>query len=167
MMGLGMRAVVKFDRTIIKTRWKHIAESPAKKAGLKVRRVAINSIRRDRTKSGNTPSRPGKPPRTRAPGDPMRRIYSVPDLMGTRVIVGPVGFGDPRPVTELHEFGGVRTGLFRRQRHGVPRRRGGRFAKENMVFERATVRFPARPTMGPALDKVRPSLPLFWRGSFH
>lgn len=166
MMGLGMRAVATFDRSIIKTRWTHIAESPAKKAGLRVRKIAIRSIRRDRTKSGNTPSRPGKPPRTRGPGDPLRRIYSVPDMAGTRTIVGPVGFGGAQPVPALHEAGGTRTGVFRRFKPGARKRKGGRFAKANMVFERATVRFAARPTMGPALNKVRPSLPLFWRGSF-
>lgn len=169
MIAVTSRAFATFDRSVIRTRWHRIAESPAKKAGLRVRRIAIRSIRRDRTKSGNTPSRPGKPPRTRAPGDPLRRIYSVPEQMGARTIVGPIGLGGPQPQPALHEFGGTRTGLFRRQRRlaGQQKRdRRGRYLKQSLVFERATVRYAPRPFMRPALEKVRPSLPALWRGSF-
>ena len=169
MFAVRAKGFATFNRRIIKTNWRKINESPAKKAGLLVRKIAIRSIRRDRSKSGNRPSRPGKPPRTRAPGDPLRRIYSVPSPWGTSAMVGPIGFGELRPVTELHEFGGVRTGLFRKRLANLGRDRRGRFAKgrPKMVLERTTVRFPKRPTMRPALLKAIPRLPPMWKHSLN
>lgn len=165
--AVATKGFATFDRRVVKIRWRRIAESPAKKAGLLVRKIAIRSIRRDRTKSGNRPSKPGKPPRTRAPGDPIRRIYSVPEMMGTRVMVGPLGFGDPNPVPELQELGGVRTGYFRRRSGVMQRDQRGKFLKQKLLYQRATVRFPQRPYMRPALAKVVPKLPAMWTGSFN
>ncbi len=165
MIAYTLRGHANFDRGVIKIRWRKMAESPAKKAGLLVRRIAIRSIRRDRTKGGNRPSRPGKPPRTRSPGDPLRRIYSVPQNLGTSVIVGPIGFGAARPVTSLHEKGGYRTGVFMRRSGVTTRNASGRFQKQKFVRRHATIRYAARPFMKPALQKVIPKLPFMYAGS--
>ncbi len=161
----SIHGTANFDRGVLKVRWRKIVESPAKKAGLLVRRIAIRSIRRDRSKSGDRPSKPGKPPRTRAPGDPLRRIYSVPQAMGTAVIVGPIGFGGRRPVTSLHEKGGYRTGSFLRRSGVTTRSAQGRFQRQKFVRRHATIRYAPRPYMRPALAKVIPKLPMMYRGS--
>jgi len=121
------------------------------------------------------PSPAGTPPRSRAPGHPLRRIFSVPEALGTRVVVGPVGFGAKigrKTVPELHEHGGA--ALRRVFVEKPPRNRGGgrdrrgKFLKRSrgrMVPVRKIVVYPARPTMGPALAKARPQLPPLWRNS--
>lgn len=155
-----------FDRNIIKTNWSKINETPMKKAGLKVRNRAITSIRKDKrkrlTKTGKRgsfgrPSPPGKPPFSRFPGDPLRRIYSVPD--NDTVIIGPIGFGDSKPVPAIHEKGLTKT---------IRRRKGRRkfdYSQERVEFETVSVQYPKRAFMVPAVEKVRSTLPLLWRNS--
>lgn len=174
-----------FDRKIIRSNWKAINETPLKRAGLFVRRVAINSLKR--VKHGR-PSPPGTPPFSHAwryvPGKngkmqknkaPLQLIYSVPELLGTRVIVGPVGFGNPEPVPAVHEFGmtvmrSVIPGMVKQGSDPGRDKRTGRFTRGVRVKAgskrvRAAVTYPKRATMGPALVKSTPKLPPMWRGS--
>lgn len=180
MISTGLKAFSQFDRQIFRRNWRKINESPGKKAGLLIRRIAIRSIRKRKLNSrrGEIPSPPGEPPRSRAAGHPYRRIFSVPEAMGTRVIIGPVGFErvGGKTVPELHEFGG--TALRRvfdpramqQARQPQPRNRRGQFmrARRRRQARRLVwrmVSYPPRPAMRPALAKALPSLPPMWRGS--
>lgn len=169
-MPLKTRSIVTFDRNIIKKNWQAINESPAKKAGLMVRKRAISSIRKTPklTKKGKPtkPSKSGKPPRSRAPGHPLRRIYSVPDRFGASVVVGALGFGKgSEPTPGVHELG-----LRAQRRVLVPadtqgRSRRGRFQRKKKVLKTVQVDFPERPFMAPALEKVQQKLPQLWKNS--
>lgn len=176
-----------FDRSIIKTNWRRINDSPIKKGGLLVRKIARQSIRRGGKKKN--PSRPGTPPRSHQKGStpPFKMIYSVPDVFNTRVTVGMIGFGTSvDPVPGLHEHGGTatRTVFVKRRRKdqkGKQRnksskrrtpqqlkrireeyaRRGG----QREQTEEKAIRYPQRAFMEPALSKARPRLPKLWDGS--
>lgn len=171
------RGFATFDRNVIKTRWRRINETPAKRAGLLVRRIARNSIRKVKTKA---PSPAGKPPRSRALGHPLRLIFSLPIQAGTGAIIGPVGFSARNPAPELLEFGGTKS-LTDRQRLALVRQHNyllkkgrdvrGRFLKRGagQELEITNIRRVAvirpRPFMGPSLRKAAPRIPTFWRGS--
>jgi len=165
--------MVFFDRSIIRRNWRNINEGPLKKAGLLVRKIARNSIRR--VNNPNRYSPPGTPPyshanRTitgrRVTSPPFKQIYSVPNYAGTNVTVGMVWYGSQPPIPGLHELGGyARRGVFRvvgtrTLKSGL---QGGPITKR--VF--TTVRYPARPFMRPALAKALPTLPLLWRNSLY
>lgn len=171
MIGARVNTVVTFDRSVIKRNWGAINESAGKKAGLLVRRIARNSLRQ--VKHGR-PSPTGMPPHSHAwrymmragkrrrTTAPLRLIYSVPEMMGARVIVGPVGFGDRQPVPEIHEKGLTVSRM-------VPKR-GAKaqidsHGRRRFQRERRFVKYPARPFMLPALIKAAPQLPAMWRGS--
>jgi hypothetical protein len=185
------KTLVMFDRSIFRKNWKKINEGPQKKAGLYVRKIAIRSIRRGKKK----PSKPGTPPRTRAAGDPMRRIYSVPMRGGRGVIVGALklsGVSRGEPVPGLHEHGGDKTIEVidpaakkrviakqpttegqRKAFHKLARAKDPRVelylrqnrAKLEALRKRKSVSFPERPFMAPALQKALPKLPAMWSGS--
>lgn len=167
-MPVTVRGLAYFDRKVFKTNWKNINESPLKKAGLMVRKVAVRSVRKRKMKVRGKPpkgSPPGTPPRSRAPGHPYRRIFSIPNSWATSVIVGPVGFNSGTPPTpEVHEFG-----LTARRRVMVEdrtrRRAKGRGRKKRYILIDATVNYPKRATMRPALQKVKSKLPALWRNS--
>jgi hypothetical protein len=172
MIGARINAFVTFDRAIIHRNWNAINESAGKKAGLLVRRIARNSLRQ--VKHGR-PSAPGMPPhshawryvmksgRRKATTAPLRLIYSVPEMMGARVIVGPVGFGDVHPVPEVHERGlTVPRMVPKRGAKAIIDKRTGR---KRFIRERRLVKYPARPFMWPALVKATPKLPAMWYGS--
>ena len=160
-----IRVMTLFDRSVIKRNWKNINESPLKKAGLKIRNRAVTSIRKDKRrqilKSGKRgkfgkASSPGSPPFSRAPGDPMRLIYSVPHNYGIlgimSVIIGPVGFGNAHPVPEVHEKG-LSTQISRPSRNN---------RRQRKIVNK---KYPKRAFMVPAYEKVEPSLPPLWKGS--
>jgi hypothetical protein len=177
MIGAKVNVFTTFDRKIIHRNWSRINESAGKKAGLLVRRIARNSLRQV---AHGRPSPPGMPPHSHAwswqgkPGGgrrrttaPLRLIYSLPERMGSRVIVGPVGFGDVTPVPEIQERG---LAIMRR----VPRRgwRAGSTSpnvpyRSRRVFamESRLASYPPRPFMLPALVRAAPRLPAMWRGS--
>lgn len=194
MFALRTKTLVMFDRSIFHKSWKKINETPAKRAGMYVRKTAIRSIRKDRSKS-KRPSKPGRPPKTRAAGEPMRRIYSVPYGRKGGVIVGAVklsGMSRGEPVPGLHEHGGVKTTeVFygegqkvviakrpstERQRQAFralakssdsrvqPYLRQER-ARTELAKRRKAVTFPKRPFMGPALERSLPKLPKMWAGA--
>ena len=102
----------------------------------RLRLIARRSIRKRKRKN----SLPGNPPFTRTGKkgrNPLRRaiVFEV-NRAAKRAIIGPRA-SVVGQVGELHEFGGTRGGL----------------------------RFPARPFMGPALDKIRDDLPMAWRST--
>lgn len=120
---VGMDGFAVFDKSVIKTNWSAINKGPIKRAGLLVRRIMRNSIRKVKSDEqrrkefaeGKTkrfrrgkPSKPGSPPRSRSEryGHPFKKIYSVPFRRNTAVIVGHVGFyRKPKTAMSLHEFG--------------------------------------------------------------
>lgn len=171
-----------FDRNIFRKNWKKINDTPLKKAGLYVRKIAIQSIRRDQSKS-KRPSKPGRPPKTRASGDPIRRIFSVPS--GGGVIVGAVKLSSrsSEAVPGLHEHGGSRSAyeLLEPERNR-PTTAGQRAAFRKLVLagdsrvtaylrqnkrkpRKIRVSYPPRPFMAPALEKALPKLPEMWQGA--
>lgn len=151
-----------FNRAFIKTRWREINESPLKKAGLKIRKIAIRSVRTV-PPHNQRPSKPGKPYRSRSVSREAKMIFSVPNRMDTSVMIGPVGFG-LSPAPEVHEKGLVAT---RRVKVKGRKRRGakGRYVRARQKFVTVPVKYPKRPVMVPALEKVEPSLPPMWRNS--
>lgn len=103
-----------------------------------VRKTAQQSIRK---RTGVNYSAPGKPPKTRD-GLLKKSIIYIVDKQAEEAVIGPTAnvIGD---IGALHEFGGVRT--FKRK------------------GKRVTGRYPARPFMGPAFEKILPRLPESWR----
>ncbi len=87
-------------------------------------------------------SRPGNPPHSHV-GLLRDQIFYGYDRAAESVVVGPHVFNAGRDVPGVHEFGGT-----------LPSRRGHRAA-----------RYPARPYMGPALERSEPKLARFWHDS--
>jgi hypothetical protein len=189
MIGVyAKRAVATFDRSIISRRIKRQAPNPLGKGLAMTRRIARNSIRRVKT---DRPAKPGKPPRSRAEGAPMKLIFYSMNRNRLSGVVGFVGFNNKRggvTVPEAHEHGRSRpvSVLIKRKVKASQRGRDsrGRFTSNKRWRENARrlyqqgrikskqpqtvvrrVTFPERPTMGPALDKVLPKLPPMWRNS--
>lgn len=166
-LDIRPRPVAIFDRSVIRRRWRRSNRNPVMRAGMLVRRIARQSIKR--RKLGGKPGPAGGPPRSRQPGKtpPFKMIYAVPQHMGTSVVVGMVGFsrmGFGPAVPGLHEHGGrarrrVRTNM--RQR----RRKSGRYGRIKYDTATKAVKYPRRPFMRPALRKARSRLPTFWRNS--
>lgn len=163
-----------FDRKIIKSNWKRMNTTPLKRAGLHVRRIAKNSIRKVKKDRASTPPRPpyshldygkGKPV-------PFHQIYSVSNVFGTSEVVGMVGYRSTgnigqEPVPGLHEHGGMAPRFIRRRVKGRDKR--GRFLKARFVGPpvRRMVRYPQRPFMHPAMMRSRQRMPRYWIGSFN
>ena len=164
MIGVRTRGrLVAFDRSVIRRNWNAINETPLKRAGLLVRGIARGSIRRQPNKRRY--SRPDRPPRSHQSGKtpPFKMIYSVPEQLGSSVIVGMVGFGGSgEPVPGLHEHGGSakRSVMVWKTRHKRDGRRG-----PVLEFVRKTVRYPKRPFMLPALEKGKAKMPQLWRNA--
>jgi len=97
--------------------------------------AAIRLTARRSIRRSPRPSAPGKPPHTRR-GQLRGAILYAVERAQDRVIIGPDYAGIGLSAT-AHEFGG-------RYRRG---------------------RYPKRPFMGPALEKLRPRLPRMWAGS--
>lgn len=175
-----------FDRSIVRTNWRKINRGPMSKAGNFVKVIAKRSIRRagKSKKTGRRtrkPSPAGRPPKTRAAGDPFRLIFSIPVRGGTSAVVGMVGFKRSRqPTPGLHEHGGrvqrtliertgggreKKTGRFRKSKtrgRWVTRQGQRRFIPKKVT---KMVSYPVRDFMKPALIKAAPKLPTFWLNS--
>lgn len=180
----GSAKIVFFDRNIIRRNWKNINETPLKKAGLLVRKIARGSIRRV-SPSNLNPSPAGTPPRSRSPAGEFKLIYSVPSWEGSSVVVGMVGFGGARPIPGLEEHGGrVRRRVFTRlkgrkkkNRKMSPsevndayarrkkRRKDRRWKKDSLNTPMRSVKYPARPFMSRALNVALPKIPWLWSHS--
>jgi hypothetical protein len=150
-----------FHRNIIRTNWRSINRTPLQRAGNLVRIFARRSIRR--RGYGTPPNRPPGPPISRKNQSrdgtpyvtpPFKLIYSVPEGL-SNVVVGMVGFtvGEHTPVPGVHEHGGYRQTL-------IPTWYRGRMVP---MLER--VRYPKRPFMIPALNKVKHRFPLLWKNA--
>jgi hypothetical protein len=175
-MKLKVKSAVTFDRSVIRRNWKEINESPYKRAGLLVRKIARGSIRRDSSKK-QRPSKPGRPPKSRAPGHPLKLIYSVVQAYGEGVMVGPVGFGHQTPVPERHEKGKsvtlkvAKRHTFKRATSEAQRRSARRMFQEGRIkskkpdLKTRVIKFDPRPFMVPALEKAKSKIPEMWRGS--
>lgn len=178
MIGPKPKVLHYFDRKIIKTNWKKINRNPLQKGGMLVRTISRGMIKRAkyRTKTGKaTKVNPaGQPFKSRAPGAPMKLIFTVPSGIASQ-IVGIVGFGNAvggQPIPGLHEHGGTvgnklvleRTEEFK---HKSTRKTHGKFAAKVVKTKlvRKTVTYPARPVMRPALRKAIPKLPELWENS--
>lgn len=163
-MNLRVKARTTFDRRILRRKnWKRLNNSPLKRAGLLVRKIARRSIRRRKT---DKPAPAGSPPRTRAPGDPLRKIFSVVNNLATEVIVGPVGLGDQEPAPEVHEKGlQVRRPVLPRWYLRLPPRARRQRPKPRPKLR--SVDYPPRPFMEPALEVAQPKLPELWRNSLN
>jgi len=166
---------VVFNRNILKVNWEKINETPLKRAGLLVRRIERQSIRRDTTRS-QRPSKPGRPPKSRAPGHPFRMIFSVPGK--TDVIIGHMGFGRGRQTPmEIHEFGQMVTisEIVRPNRRRIldPVERArvramylsGRLRHKPVRRVTRTIKMPERKFAEPALNKAALRLPQLWQNS--
>jgi hypothetical protein len=161
--------MVMFDRSVIRRNWSNTVRTPVTRAGLLVRKIARNSIRRATGKRAK-PSPPGRPPKSRVKGGnpPFKLIFSVPNSSGTEATIGMIGFGKsggemPPPGIQEHGATVVR-------RYIVPgsqkRNRRGRFERGPLQRVRKTVKVAPRPFMAPALDKATPQLPSLFRGAF-
>lgn len=167
-----------FDRSIIKRNWRNINEGPLKKAGLLVRRIARNSIRR---RAYGNPSAPGTPPHSHVPGKtpPFKMIYSVPDYFGASVVIGMVGFNKPGvPAPGVQEHGLTVTRTVDTSYQKRPKKRGPKkrltaqqiqaIRKKKIkagVIIKQRINLKERPFMAPALKKAAPTLPAMWRNS--
>lgn len=161
-MPVSVRGMTTFDRKIWKTKWARIQESPVKKAGLYVRKIAVNSIRHRRGTS-----RPGSPPRSHDNRRMMQRIFSVPNATATVTHVGPYAMGhDAIPVPALHEFGLAVTRTLWEPRAGQPNRNSkGKFVRVPRVQVTRMVNYPERSFMRRAKRIAMPKLPEMWRNS--
>ena len=153
-----------------------------RRAGGTTRRIALNSIKRKgfdrkapKNKKGKAyqkwlkeirerpASPPGSPPFTHDGTfkDPGSIMFGL-DREGAVI-----GFmeGKVDDLAELHEFGGRRVTKTKQIRtfKNVRNKRGQFATEEEFITVSGTVTYPARPTMGPALDKVEDRLPEFWR----
>ncbi len=164
-----------FDRSIIKRNWSKMNRVPLQRAGLLVRKIARQSIRKAKKKltSGKStkPSQPGRPPKSKSAGHPLKLIFAAPRKLGSSIIVGMVGFGGSNPVPGLHESGGqakrivfVETTKFKFKH---TKKTSGKFAAKTVSRKRVAkfVRYPKRPTMVPALGLARSKMPQLWKGS--
>lgn len=161
-----------FDRSVIKTNWRAINESPLKKVGNRIRSIARQSIRR--RPNPNLHSAAGTPPYAhaglttskgkRGVSPPFKQIYSIPNWAATNVVIGMTYYGGRPPVPGLHELGGTAR---RRVFVNMGRRQLKKGGLGAIIYKPVTknVTYPPRPFMRPALAKVLPTLPYFWRNS--
>lgn len=178
-----------FDRNILSKNngkmWKKINETPLKKIGLQIRRRAISSIpKAERAKKVSTqqkPSKPGRPPKSRdrrtLGGHPMRKILSIPVLADTVVVVGSVGLDSRRnPAPGIHEHGETVTIKVPTRKRGRARSKkqreaaaklfkAGRIQRKKTELETRTAKYPKRPFMVPAMEKMIHKLPSYYRNT--
>ena len=159
---ISVRGMTTFDRKIWKIKWERIHESPVKKAGLYVRRIAINSIRHRRGTS-----KPGTPPRSHNEQRMMQRIFSVPNALATVAHVGPYGMShNAVPVPAIHEYGLAVPRTVWEPRAGSARRDSrGKFRRVPRVPVKRMVNYPERSFMRRAVRIAKPKLPEMWRNS--
>ena len=128
-----------FDRDVVIRAMDDATRRALSKAGAFVRTAAQSSMR-----SRKKASEPGKPPS--AHGNPLlkRLLFFSYDPSSKSVVVGPTPFGKGN-APELNEFGGSTT----------------------IVSHGRTVdaKYPARPFMGPALEREVDQLPSRWSGT--
>lgn len=119
------------------------------KAGLYVRKVARNSMKKKR---GAAP--PGKPPHVHR-GFLKDALITAYDPTTRTVVVGPIGFSSSDSPLRLETGGRATIKVRHRRRKGEKR---GRVTK-------ARVTVHPHPYMGPALENSKPYIPELWRSS--
>jgi hypothetical protein len=138
-----------FDRRIVTAAVGKASAKNLSRGGSFIRTAARSSLRRRKK-----PSAPGSPPSVHSQDRvaTLKNIWFVFDPGSRSVVVGPLKLngskliGSDRPsVPSLHEFGGVAV-VGRRQ-------------------QRRRVRYPARPFMGPAMQRELPKLAGLWANS--
>lgn len=160
-------AMPMFDKSILKHRWHKMNKNPLERAGNIVKLKARGSIRQTSGKL-RRPSQAPKPPRSHSARRPFKMIFSVPMYARTQVIIGMVKLGgmndQGNPIPGLQEHGGWAR---RRVRVLKPPRRNkrGQMTRQRYEFVEKTVRYPARPFMGPALEKTKHRYPELWRNA--
>lgn len=155
-----------FGREVIRSNWNTMNKGPLTKAGLLVRKIARNSIKRRKKKWLHSP--PGRPPysHVEARTPPFKMIYSVPIKFGTGVIVGMVGFRPNNPVPGMHEhgLGAVKKVFVHRWRRYT--KSGKRIQYRRLPPTKSQfIKYPPRPFMQPALITAMPQLPPLWANS--
>ncbi len=185
---IRIRAKTSFNNRSIQRQVQHASFRNLGHAGAAIRLTASRSIRKRKK-----PSRPGAAPHT--PTGHLRRVirYSV-DKGNDNVAIGPTNEYS-KSIWNLHEFGGsirpkprlIEPKTFRVGDFGPVRKLGRkRFARRRLTTlaqaERAARliaeendtlvadskkrrRYPKRPFMGPALEKLKDRLPKFWKDS--
>jgi len=176
-LNITLRDSIYFDRSVFKRHWPEFNRDPLKRAGALVRIIAIRSIRKaKRLQSGRLSTKASavaKPPKSRAPGHPIRKIFF--DTTGpfkTQVIIGAVRLIDKAsletgvPVPSIHEHGREVTVNVPQE----PKWRTNLHTKERTMtrrYKRMHIKYPPRPFMVPALHKARESnaLSQMWKDS--
>lgn len=161
--------IVFFDRSIARTNWRAINETPLKRAGLLVRSIARRKIGRLTKRKTTRPRAPGQPPRARMAMDsagrhtPFKRIFSLPQNLGTSVIIGMEGWSS-EAIPGLHEHGGR---AYRRVFKPAGRRQLKKGGLGGVVLKpvKQYIRIPKRPFMWPSLIEARTKLPSLWLNS--
>lgn len=175
-----MKMLKQFNKRIITKSWSKIQETPLKRAGLLTRTIMRGSIRRVQrfTKTGKLtkPSKPGKPPKSRASGHPFKKIFSIPFPKQGLVMIGHKGLGQRQTPMEIHEFGQLIRGKQfpkpRSKRRISERQRRSARVKylrgqiKHKSVPTKMIKMPKRPFAKPAMEKARPRIAKFWKGSF-
>ena len=142
-----------FDRQKVKDAVDKATRKVLAKFGAYVRTAAKSSIRKRKAISA-----PGQPPSSHA-GHLKRLIYFGYDSGRHSVVIGPTPFRSTAEAPALLEYGGTA----RRAKKVIRRRRGA--ARAQVVKKTVTMKYRARPFMGPAFEKERPKLTAMWAGS--
>jgi hypothetical protein len=147
-----------FDRQAVMNPMDRVRRHVLSRAGAVVRVIARRSMKQ--VGPDAPPSAPGTPPRSRK-GLLKKFLYYVYDPTTEGVIVGPALLSGRRsiPVPALHEHGGTARVTAREVRW---RTEQGQRVKE-ITKRRVVTSYPRRPYMQPALEKVIPRMPEFWR----
>lgn len=152
-----------FDRSAVEKAAERGTRRALARLGAYVRRAAQTSMRRRKTGV----SQPGEPPFAKS-GELRDLLFFSYDPLTKSVVVGPLGFKGS-PVPHLHEFGGSvpADGRVVYLRNSPGRDASGRFVSSGTrrVVLQGMVRYPARPFMAPALERVLPKFAEAFRGT--
>jgi hypothetical protein len=156
MINIKMKTMF-FDRQTVMTKVDAGTRKVLSKFGAFVRTAAKSSIKKapftarkvrgsDRTDFRTVSSKPGQPPYSQS-GLLKKFIFFGYDTAKKSVVIGPEKLNGNRKgeAPSLLEYGGTTT-------------LKGKYTKK-------TLRYAARPYMGPALEKEKPKLPALWRNS--
>jgi hypothetical protein len=179
-MAFGVKMTVKnlfFDRATVVREVGKINAKALSKAGAFVRRRARSSMKRRKA-----PSAPGSPPSAHSKGSvaTFKNILFAYEPQNMGVVIGPVLLnGKKGSAPALHEFGGSFTRTDKQRRALAARARklfregrdaSGKFLKRGAKLVqardiKATINYPPRPFMGPALAAEAPNFPTLWASS--
>lgn len=186
-VGIRLRKDSFFDRQAVKDAVGSIAAYNLSRGGSFIRQTARRSMRTRRK-----PSAPGTPPSAHSKAHQEKaglakrgpllkdKLFFQYDHASQSVVVGPEALpGSKNPVPEMHEYGGqyvVRKRVIKpkvKRKPATPKqlaalellRRNGMLKKQSSTYVNVTARYPARPFMGPALEKETPKLVGVWADS--